>query len=197
MLQGNYPSTAPVAVGRVAISLAVACSIPLQLFPARVCWANVARQIHRLFNSLCARHPPPVTAVASGATSAQARTTSDSESLRASLLPAGSECKETSPTPAAGGDLSYGPMYFAVSITLFAIVWAIAFFVDSLGLVFELVGATASTSMAYILPGLYTFRLFSDRPRVRFLGAVYVVLGVAIAGLSLTGVAKKLVFPED
>jgi amino acid permease len=88
-------------------------------------------------------------------------------------------------------------MYFAVSITLFAIVYVIAFFVDSLGLVFELVGATASTSMAYILPGLYTFRLFSDRPRVRFLGAAYVVLGVAIAALSLTGVAKKLVFPED
>jgi amino acid permease len=207
ILDGNYPSTTAATVGRVAISLAVACSIPLQLFPARICWVNVARQLLRLLNVAwqllrrltCERRLPPVTVVAAGAQSAQSRDARGSESsgsFRAPLLPA-SEHLEAPSAPPAASDMSYGPMYFAVSLLLFTVVYIIAFFVDSLGLVFELVGATASTSMAYILPGLYTLRLFSDHPRMRTLGAVYVAVGVVIAGLSLTGVAKKLVFPED
>jgi amino acid permease len=59
--------------------------------------------------------------------------------------------------------------------------------------VFEVVGATASTSICYVLPGLFTYRLFGHD------SAAYKWAGLAFAGLGvvLTTVSLAVIFIKD
>ena len=67
---------------------------------------------------------------------------------------------------------------------------AIALKVTDLGVVLEIVGATGSTIVSYILPGTTYFCLCRE-PRKRWRGAALVGVGAVIMPLSLTLIVLK------
>jgi len=95
------------------------------------------------------------------------------------------------------GKKSVNPMsnYLHVSITVahVALSYAIALFVTDLGKVFAVIGATGSTTISYILPGLFYASMFRDNHSLSigsiikyYAACVQVLVGVFIMITSLT-----------
>jgi amino acid permease len=119
VLVGNFPANSiAVALARLGISVTVTASIPLQLFPGRVCVLNLIDAARRYYAKI---ESPAIVATASDANSA-----------------------------------NRGPLYWGVTAVCVVLVCLLSYLVNSLGIVYEVVGATAATLMSYILPGLCT-----------------------------------------
>ena len=163
VLSGNFPpQSVSVALARLLISVAVVMSIPLQLFPARVCLLSLVDGARRQ----CGRKrfltdaDEPVVAFAG---------------------------------PEVAAEQTRDSTYWAVTMMSVVLACVLSYIVDSLGLVYEIVGATAAVMMSYILPGLYTLALFSDSMRLSRIGFAYAAFGLLLMLFSLYGAIKKAI----
>ena len=169
----TYPSGALVAVARIAISLVVTFSYPLQSHPSRGCILSLIAAARRRHGR--STNTPAVRAPAGAALVAQ---------------PSGPHGGGAPPTPASSSGDS-GPstsLHIGVTTAFLLLSTAIALAVDDLGVVLSIVGATGSTIVSYILPGATYFLLCRDGA-ARNLGLLQLVLGVIIMLLSLTLIA--------
>lgn len=83
-------------------------------------------------------------------------------------------------------------LYWGVTAVMIVVIYTIAFFVSNLGVVFEVVGATASTSICYILPGLFLWRIFgAESALYRWGGIAFASLGFTIMCVSLAVIFVK------
>ena len=97
-------------------------------------------------------------------------------------------CVTTILKKTCGKDLGPDTLHYGIT-TVFVIATAtVALLVSDLGVVLSVVGATGSTIVSYILPGLCYFLLFPKRP-TRFVG-----LAVLIAGITFMTVSLYLIF---
>jgi hypothetical protein len=161
----------------VCRSCVVAVCIPLQLFPARACWLNVWAVVRRFGRR--SAHPVaalPIDGEANVAASA-------AEEHAASPVSASTtDARDGGPAPSASLDRT---AHLTMSALLCGVVFTVAYNVDNLGKVFEVVGATASTSMCYTLPGFFVWALFPESPRFRAAGACFGVFGLLLMVVSL------------
>jgi len=94
-------------------------------------------------------------------------------------------------TPKIDSDMGY----FLLTGSMCFFTFLIAFFLDNLGIVFSIVGATGSTTVSYILPGLFLVLLKLDQPwkGKKVMALVLVVAGVLLMINSLIWITYKAV----
>ncbi|KAG9089407.1 hypothetical protein FRC07_012340, partial [Ceratobasidium sp. 392] len=152
-----YPSTTLfIAIGQFAIVIMVMFSYPLQVHPCRGCLDKVFHGGHKHV------HPP----ANREATEAE----EDEEEVLA----------EARDPHGAHGQMTMA-RHIALTVGIVGCGFAIAYFVDDLQLVLSFVGSTGSTTISFILPGLFYFKLFRNDP-----GHSRILLGTALA-LALYG----------
>ncbi|KAG8703407.1 hypothetical protein FRC08_002857 [Ceratobasidium sp. 394] len=151
-----YPSTTLfIAIGQFAIVVMVMFSYPLQVHPCRGCLDKVFHGGHK--------H------VQVSANQDATADEDDEEVIAEALDPHG-----------AHGQMTMA-RHVALTVGIVGCGFAIAYFVDDLQLVLSFVGSTGSTTISFILPGLFYFKLFRNDP-----GHSRVLLGAALA-LALYG----------
>eukprot|EP00928_Gymnodinium_smaydae_P013635 TRINITY_DN14962_c0_g4_i1.p1 TRINITY_DN14962_c0_g4~~TRINITY_DN14962_c0_g4_i1.p1 ORF type:complete len:568 (-),score=92.13 TRINITY_DN14962_c0_g4_i1:109-1713(-) len=162
----QYPAGPAVSVTRVFYSLLAIFSYPMQVHPCRnsalALWGMLARR--RATSSHAAR-------AASTAADAVAETATSSAAVGGDAAAPGSGGEaagtETSAAPAAGS--AEGPVppadsfrYCTVTFVIFCCAYTVAVTMTDLGKILGIVGATGSTTVSYILPGLVYIRTFPD-----------------------------------
>ncbi|KAF8739159.1 Transmembrane amino acid transporter protein, partial [Rhizoctonia solani] len=149
-----YPSTTIfIAIGQFAIVVMVMFSYPLQVHPCRGCLDKVIGGKKKVDTP-----------------SSETQSLDEAEQDEAEVLdPHGSHGKMSK------------ARHVALTSAIVAFGFAIAYFVDDLQLILSFVGSTGSTTISFILPGLFYFKLFRNDP-----GHSRVLLGTALA-LALYG----------
>jgi len=151
-----YPSTTLfIAGGQLAIIILVMFSYPLQVHPCRNSLDKVASAVFAGGND---------GRIAVPTTEEEAERHEDNES----------EADHDDATP-----LRHTLLTLAIIIPGFAI----AYFVNSLQRVLSLVGSTGSTTISFILPGLFFWKLFRDDPKEVFfvwLAKLLIIYGCCI-----------------
>ncbi|CAE7223222.1 unnamed protein product [Rhizoctonia solani] len=144
-----YPSTTIfIAIGQFAIVIMVMFSYPLQVHPCRGCLDKVIGGAKK------AVVPPSET-----------QTLNEDAEVEA----------EASDPHGSHGKMST-TKHVALTSAIVGLGFMIAYFVDDLQLILSFVGSTGSTTISFILPGLFYFKLFRNDP-----GHSRVLLGAALA----------------
>ena len=156
----SYPSTKLLAVIRTVIAINVAFTFPLQILPCRSSlWLLIYQFTHR--HKQQQQHSNDGSDTANG----------------------GDDEDEDDDTPPKA------PWHVHLLLTgaLCASAFVIAFFVDDLGVVLSVVGATGSTLISYILPGLFYVVLHKDEgwSMERILAAALLGWGLIVIPLCL------------
>ncbi|PVF99817.1 putative AVT6-involved in amino acid efflux from the vacuole [Serendipita vermifera] len=152
-----YPATSLfIAFGQLAIVILVLFSYPLQVHPCRNCLDKI---VDAVFSKKHATPPP----VANGTTHTEQEEDEDHDYDHGAH-------DEASP-------LRHTLLTAAIIVSGFTI----AYFVNSLQIVLSFVGSTGSTTISFILPGLFFSRLFKDEPKDRFL--VTLAKGLTVYGV--------------
>lgn len=144
-----FPPSHYVTVARVTITILVTFSFPLQCHPCR---ASLEKVIGAVKDNYYSRNPQP----------AQYQPINNSE-------PRGLYQKTMAlftPTEVHTSKLELDKTFRHIFLTLSIIVlsYIISFFVVDLGLVLNLVGSTGSTTICYILPGVFYLKLTQGEP---------------------------------
>ncbi|CAE6435883.1 unnamed protein product [Rhizoctonia solani] len=149
-----YPSTTLfIAIGQFAIVIMVMFSYPLQVHPCRGCLDKVIGGAKKTI-------VPP----------SETQSLNEEEEVEAEALdPHGSHGKMST------------TKHVALTSAIVGFGFMIAYFVDDLQLILSFVGSTGSTTISFILPGLFYFKLFRNEP-----GHSRVLLGAAL-GLAAYG----------
>ncbi|CAR22048.1 amino acid transporter [Lachancea thermotolerans CBS 6340] len=143
-----YPQSAATTVGRVAIALLVMLAFPLQCHPAR---ASVDHILH-YFGAGKSHEAAP----SPSSESSQLIPSSDTEDI---------VVEEGGPRQLAVMPLE-GKRFIAITTSILLLSYLLAISVTSLARVLAVVGATGSTSISFILPGIFGFQLIGseDQP---------------------------------
>ncbi|AGO13595.1 AaceriAGL285Cp [[Ashbya] aceris (nom. inval.)] len=171
----QYPPSPASTLGRAAIAVLVMLAFPLQCHPAR---ASINHIWHYCFP--CRAAPP-----------------SEASALIGS--PPASVCDGPAEEPAA---VPLGPRRFAaITAALLLASYAIAVSVTSLARVLAVVGATGSTAISFILPGLFGYQLIGSEsradllpPRTRFLRLLSLLLAAWGVAVMCAGLSAALLF---
>ena len=154
----NFPASVLVTIARLAITILVMFSFPLQCHPSR---ASLDKVIHIMakwrlpFNKTTSYQPvAPSTAEDFGATSSSASPDAEHAKSLSTVV----DVDEELPSPGMDKRMSQRRFILLTSGIIIAS-YILAFFLDDLGKVLELVGATGSTTICYILPGLFYLKL--------------------------------------
>ncbi|KAJ1306937.1 hypothetical protein OPQ81_007918 [Rhizoctonia solani] len=149
-----YPSTTIfIAIGQFAIVIMVMFSYPLQVHPCRGCLDKVIGGTKK------AVVPPSET-----------QSFNEDEDEAEALDPHGAHGKMST------------TKHVALTSAIVGLGFMIAYFVDDLQLILSFVGSTGSTTISFILPGLFYFKMFRNDP-----GHSRALLGAALA-LALYGI---------
>lgn len=168
----NYPQNGYVTILRMCIAFMLTLHYPLQLDPSRRCISSLiavlskwrqgrARNfLHRRFSDL-----------------------SESDATATGSLDMTSDKPEEE---TCGKDFLSDPRMFNVITTSFLVFsFSIAMVVDDLGVVLAMVGATGSTLVSYILPGLIYLKLQPVMDLTKVLAYVQLILGCVIMPIAL------------
>lgn len=165
----NYPETAFVTFLRICIAGMLTLHYPLQLDPARRCLTSlvtVANQWWRNFVEIRREHSSAIQPSVDGYY--------DSDSYTSSL--------EKGDSPGSNGG---NRLFYSITVSFLILSFTLAMFVNDLGIVLALVGATGSTLVSYVLPGLIYVKVHPDKDVSMILGYIQLIIGVLIIPLSL------------
>ncbi|GMI11829.1 hypothetical protein TrVE_jg6533 [Triparma verrucosa] len=170
----NYPQNGLVTTMRIFVALLVIFSYPLQLDPSRRC-------IITLINKL--RKTPETDDFTPVKDDEEASTSKHSET------DASINSKEPSPNSDGWGE---NVMFYGITTAFLLASFSLAMIVTSLGTILNVVGATGSTMVSYILPGLVYIKLFEAEDSWRKRGAmVQVAVGCVIIPVALYYIFHK------
>lgn len=91
----------------------------------------------------------------------------------------------------APSDYAHQRRYYAITTAFLGLAYIIALSIKDLGLMLEVVGATGSTTVSYLLPGITYYRLHTKPHARRYLALVQFLLGFAIIPTCLTITVRK------
>ncbi|GMH79020.1 hypothetical protein TrLO_g7728 [Triparma laevis f. longispina] len=170
----NYPQNALVTTMRIFVAFLVIFSYPLQLDPSRRC---IITLINKLRKGNGDEDFTPVKDEEGGAGSKDSETDA---SINSKDLGGGEKALEN-------------VMFYGITIVFLVASFSLAMIVTSLGTILNVVGATGSTMVSYILPGVVYIKLFEGETGWRKRGAMLQV-GV---GCIIIPVALYFIFHTD
>ena len=173
----QYPPAPATTLGRAAIAVLVMLAFPLQCHPARA-------SINHIWHYCVPSH-----------------TAAPSEA--SALIRGGSPPADAAEGPAdEAAAVPLGPRRFAaITAALLIASYAVAVSVTSLARVLAVVGATGSTAISFILPGLFGYQLIGSEsradqlpPRTRFLRLLSLLLAAWGLVVMCAGLSAALLF---
>ena len=175
----NYPENRQVTFLRICIAFMLALHYPLQLDPARRCIYSLVKVI--ITKKVVASIPKAISERRVEEESlVQAEREPDDDSLQDEIaytnqVDDDNDCKGTP-----------DDMFFYIITSVFLLLSFIsATIVDDLGVVLALVGATGSTLVSYVLPGLIYVKIYSHKDMSLAMAYIQLFLGIVIMPLAL------------
>ncbi|KAJ3497571.1 hypothetical protein NLJ89_g10333 [Agrocybe chaxingu] len=155
-----YPSTSLfVAVGQLAIVVLVLFSYPLQVHPCRNC-------LDKVFHPGHVAVPPSKSKVVDEVARVGAVEEEEDDTSSRSSGSGSEETEEIVPEPEGDEHGHHGEMsavkHFLLTAGIIVAGFTVAYLVDDLQMVLSFVGATGSTTISFILPGLFYWKLTRD-----------------------------------
>ena len=185
----NYPENSQVTFLRICIAIMLALHYPLQLDPSRRCITSLIKVVGNWWKSrMVSYHERMSTTVFNRKQSSGVQTELSASS---SSVPQ-KECSYIDMSQSDNESMSPPDnMFNIITISFLLLSFFVAMIVDDLGIVLALVGATGSTLVSYILPGLIYLKLNTDSSRSMAL--VQLITGICIIPLSLYCILTKQV----
>lgn len=181
LVNGNiillYPPAFSTTLAKLSIVFMVVFSFPLMIHPARI---SVNHIYYWVLVSIFGKHPPP-----SDALDATSPLLAELERANMEALAPNTSKVYIVPFP--------DRTFYTITTVLLVVGYTAAATVKSFAFVLAVVGATGSTSISFILPGLFGYKLIgseSDDPSkleqiMKWLGLVLTVWGVLVMVLCL------------
>lgn len=176
----NYPENLPVTILRICIAFMLTLHYPLQLDPARRCISSLVkvmmkycRQKHskRRIHSECL-HDPVVERQDSDETIEEEQT--DGVFLYIEM-----------PFARDLHDDDDDRLFYSITILFLSLSFILASIVDDLGVILAVVGATGSTLVSYVLPGLMYIKVYPNKDGSFVMAHVQLLLGILFMPLAL------------
>ncbi|CAB9496757.1 Vacuolar amino acid transporter 5 [Seminavis robusta] len=186
----NYPETGKVTILRICIAIMLSLHYPLQLDPSRRCIKSLIREIQRQWNKpnqtgsnptrLFHRRTPDLIEQEAEEQEGQPYQCASEESN--SHYKQNQELKQQS---ANDNDDDDDTMFYVITISFLLCSFALAMIVNDLGVILAMVGATGSTLVSYVLPGLIYLKLHPYQDLSKRLAYLQLGLGCLIMPLAL------------
>ncbi|CAI4060520.1 aspartate/glutamate transporter SKDI_05G2070 [Saccharomyces kudriavzevii IFO 1802] len=182
-----YPQTTSSTVGRVAIVLLVMLAFPLQCHPARA-------SIHQILQHFTEENAT----ISTTSTSSPAPTNESSPLIRDNSLDINEVIEEESIYQPKETPLK-GKSFIVITCAILIASYFVAISVSSLARVLAIVGATGSTSISFILPGLFGYKLIGTEHKegiplgtrlFKYSGLALFISGLVIMITCLTAALK-------
>ena len=149
----NYPETAIVTILRICIAIMVALSYPLQLDPSRRCITSLIKVVQQW------RRRGQLIRVFHRRESADVDNGMMNEGGTGKLSALDSFLSQQNEAEEKDNHFMSDGIFYAVTVTFLLLSFLVAMVVDDLGMVLAMVGATGSTLVSYILPGLIYIKI--------------------------------------
>lgn len=168
----NYPENGYVTTLRICIAFMLTLHYPLQLDPSRRCISSLLSVVS--------------TWRWTSAPSSTSLQSSESPDATASVAAPHSDIADKSSTNLEKKDLLGDSRVFnAITVCFLLLSFTIAMVVDDLGVVLAVVGATGSTLVSYILPGLIYLKLQPDLDPSKIMAYLQLIVGCLIMPCAL------------
>lgn len=192
----NYPQTGLVTTMRIGIAIMVILSYPLQLDPSRRCLTSL---VYALIGRRAQRRREQEqqgTSHTSDASQSSPRTTDEMERLAETETEMDASSLWMDPASAIDVDDNMvdfidGFIFNGITIVFLVLSFIIAMSVSDLGIILGVVGATGSTMVSYILPGLIYVTLHPEPHFLRSLARLQLGIGLIIVPTALYFVLFK------
>ncbi|KOH00069.1 aspartate/glutamate transporter [Saccharomyces eubayanus] len=185
-----YPQSVSSTVGRIAIVLLVMLAFPLQCHPARA-------SIHQILQYFTEENATTSTTSVAGPTGLAGPNESSPLILNNSLDI--NEVIEEEPIYQPKDTPLRGKSFIIITCGILVASYCVAISVSSLAHVLAIVGATGSTSISFILPGLFGYKLIGTEHKAdmplptrlfKYSGLALFILGLLIMVTCLTAALK-------
>mmetsp|Transcript_20647 Transcript_20647/g.37306 ORF Transcript_20647/g.37306 Transcript_20647/m.37306 type:complete len:480 (+) Transcript_20647:105-1544(+) len=179
----NYPENNQVTLLRVCIAFMLALHYPLQLDPSRRCITSLVKVIMKWWSLNQPKGGNSVSKALSGDQSSEIEMEEEEESEAAT----DSSYYEMSHNDVKqqAVDESDDKLFYTITLSFLALSFMLAMIVDDLGVILALVGATGSTLVSYVLPGLIYVKVYPHMDLSKVMAYVQLGLGIAIIPLAL------------
>ncbi|KAL7550741.1 hypothetical protein ACHAWF_013960 [Thalassiosira exigua] len=172
----NYPENTPVTFLRVCIAFMLALHYPLQLDPSRRCVTSLVKVILKWWHNR-KRLNTGRNMQGTGHIGEIEMEQEEEESMS----PYGEMSHGNMRNPAEDCD----HLFYIITYSFLALSFILALSVDDLGVILALVGATGSTLVSYVLPGLIYIKIFPKSSWPTVMAYIQLVTGIAIIPLAL------------
>lgn len=183
----NYPETFNVTLLRICIAVMLTLHYPLQLDPSRRCIQSLLTVVRQWWNS-----SSNVSSTSTEQVSQHGRDDSDhhiSTTEAQSTFQEMDDDKQASATTITDNDDTR--QFYAITIAFLGASFVVAMVVEDLGVVLAMVGATGSTLVSYVLPGLIYVKLHPYQDLSKALAMLQLGVGCIIIPLALYFVIKE------
>lgn len=176
----NYPENIPVTVLRICIAFMLTLHYPLQLDPGRRCISSLVKVVLKW----CHQKQSNRRNLSEYFCTPELERQDSNESVE----------EEQSDGVYAPMEMSHGRnpqeecddrLFYSITILFLALSFLLATIVDDLGVILALVGATGSTLVSYVLPGLMYIKVYPNKDASLVMAHVQLLLGIVIMPLAL------------
>jgi amino acid permease len=176
----NYPENMPVTVLRICIAFMLTLHYPLQLDPGRRCISSLVKVVLKW----CHQKQSNRRNLSEYFCKPELERQDSNESVE----------EEQSDGVYAPMEMSHGRnpqeecddrLFYSITILFLALSFLLATIVDDLGVILALVGATGSTLVSYVLPGLMYIKVYPNKDASLVMAHVQLLLGIVIMPLAL------------
>eukprot|EP00977_Amphora_coffeiformis_P006348 scaffold1353_cov161-Amphora_coffeaeformis.AAC.20 len=175
----NYPETAIVTILRICIAILVALSYPLQLDPSRRCITSLIKVVQQW------RRRGQLIRVFHRRESADVDSVMMKEGEPGELSALDSFLSQQNESEGKDHQFMSDDIFYTVTVTFLLLSFLVAMVVDDLGIVLAMVGATGSTLVSYILPGLLYVKIDPHMNATKVSAMIQLVAGCVIMPTAL------------
>ena len=184
----NYPENKPVTFLRLCIAFMLTLHYPLHLDPSRRCLTSLVKEIINWW------HQKPPTGISHGPNVTGAEFSDSSgierensvETLENELVH--DECSHfevSSERRIQQPEYDDDRLFYIITVIFLISSFILASIVDDLGVILALVGATGSTMVSFVLPGLIYIKVYPNKDLSLVMAYVQLLLGIVITPLAL------------
>lgn len=186
----NYPETGKVTILRFCVAFMLALHYPLQLDPARRCVSSLLEVTREWWRGQNEGNHHPGYIHRHQSAGIEMRGNNEEVGDDFNYHEQDSPIKANRPCAKMYLEKNHPPgndsaLFYAITILFLLFSWSIAMAVDDLGVVLAMVGATGSTLVSYVLPGLIFIKIHKYRDGSLFGAYVQLIAGLLIMPLAL------------
>ena len=175
----NYPENIPVTVLRICIAFMLTLHYPLQLDPARRCISSLVKVLLKA----CRRKKAKGNNLSQWLCNPELERQESEESVEEEQSDGVfSPIENHSRIPQDDYD---DRLFYITTIVFLSLSFILAINVDDLGVILALVGATGSTLVSYVLPGMMYIKVYPNKDASLVMAHVQLFLGISITPLAL------------